>query len=223
MASRSNACIIDVKIFWTSIILTDQEIEQGLRSGDENSLAQLLAKHRDRLWRIVHFRMDRRLIGRVDADDILQNSFVEAAKRIHHFADQHQYSAFVWLRMIVGQTLVDMHRRHIGTQQRDASREVNSFPSTTSASMTDFLAGHLTTPSEAAMRDEQKVELHAAVEAMEPIDREVLALRHFEELTNQEAAEVMGITQKAASIRYVRALARLKVLLGGLPGYADPN
>ena len=129
--------------------------------GDENALAQLLATHRDRLWRIVHFRMDWRLIGRVDADDILQNSFVEAAKRIHHFAEQKQYSAFVWLRMIVGQTLIDMHRRHLGTQQRDASRELNSFASSTSASMTDFLAGHLTTPSEAAMRDEQKVQLLA--------------------------------------------------------------
>lgn len=167
--------------------------------------------------------MDRRLIGRVDADDVLQNSFVEAAKRIHHFAEQDRYSPFVWLRMIVGQTLIDMHRRHLGTQQRDASREVNSFPSTTSASVTDFLAGHLTTPSQAAMRDEEKVELHAAVESMEPIDREVLALRHFEELTNQEAAEVMNITQKAASIRYVRALARLKKVLSDLPGYTEPK
>jgi len=167
--------------------------------------------------------MDRRLIGRVDADDILQNSFVEAAKRMHHFAEQDQYSPFVWLRMIVGQTLIDMHRRHLGTQQRDASREVNPFPSTTSASMTDFLAGHLTTPSQAAMRDEEKIELHAAVESMEPIDREVLALRHFEELTNQEAAEVMNISQKAASIRYIRALARLKKILNGLPGYTEPE
>ena len=200
-------------------ILTDQEIERGLRRGDENSLAQLLSLHRDRLWRIVHFRMDRRLIGRVDADDILQNAFVEASKRIHHFADQDQYSPFVWLRMIVGQTLIDAHRRHIGAQQRDASREANQFSPTTSMSMTDFLAGRNSTPSQAAMRGEEKTKLHDAVESMDEIDREVLALRHFEELTNSETAEVLQITQKAASIRYVRALARLKKLLSDLPGY----
>ena len=184
-----------------------------MKLGDENALAQLLAVHRDRLYRIVHFRMDRRLIGRVDADDVLQNAFIDATRRIDHFAKQDRFSSFVWLRMIVGQTLVDMHRRHLGAQQRDAGRELVQTLTRTSDSVVDFLAANQTSPSHAAMRDEEKTKLREAVESMEPIDREVLALRHFEEFTNQEAAEMLGVTQKTASIRYVRALTRLKSVL----------
>ncbi|MGD2111343.1 MAG: sigma factor, partial [Phycisphaerae bacterium] len=95
-----------------------------LRSGDDEALAELFSQHRERLWRMVHFRLDQRLLGRAGTEDILQEAYLAAAKRVHHFAEESTTSFFVWLRMIVMQTLIDVHRRHLGAQMRDADREV---------------------------------------------------------------------------------------------------
>ena len=191
-----------------------------LKTGDVEALAELFSGHRQRLWRMVHFRLDRRLQGRVDAEDILQEAYLAAVKRIHHFTEESSASFFVWLRMIVRQTLIDVHRRHLGAQMRDVGREIaigGGYSQTTTVSMVARLMGNLTSPSLAAARAEASVQLETALEAMDPIDREVLALRHFEELTNSEVAEVLDIQQKAASIRYVRAIRRLKGVLSRMP------
>ena len=136
-------------------------------------------------------------------------------------------SLFLWLRLIVGQTLVDAHRRHLGTQQRDARREVSihqgARPEASSASLAGALVADLSTPSQAVMRAEMAQTLETALEGMDPIDREVLVLRHFEELTNNEVAEVLGLQPKAASIRYVRAVARLKAHPRTIPGIRRPS
>jgi RNA polymerase sigma-70 factor, ECF subfamily len=125
------------------------------------------------------------------------------------------------LRMIVNQTLVDLHRKHLGAQRRDAGREVSldgaPFAQATSASVALQLVGTFTSPSGAAARADVLMLVRTAIEKMDPIDREVLALRHFEELTNSEVAEALAIEQKAASIRYVRALRRLKEILTQVP------
>ncbi len=196
-----------------------------LKDGDEQALAELFSQHRERLWRMVNFRIDPRLRGRVDADDILQEAYLDAVQRIEHYGGDSATSFFVWLRMVVGQTLIDVHRRHVGAQMRDAGREISihgrGYPQATSASLTFQLLGPLTSPSQAAVRAEAAGRLEKALEDMDPIDREVLALRHFEELTNSEVAEVLGIQQKAASIRYVRAVQRLKAILSLVPGFAD--
>ena len=124
----------------------------------------------------------------------------------------------------MGQTLVDVHRRHLGAQIRDANRELSiptRYPAATSLSISFHLLAQLTSPSHAAIRAEMTDLLEDALHGMNDIDREILALRHFEELTNSEVAEVLGIEQKAASIRYVRAIARLKDVLGRIPGFFD--
>jgi RNA polymerase sigma-70 factor (ECF subfamily) len=200
-----------------------------LKHGDEQGLAELFSEHRHRLWRLVHFRLDRRLYGRVDADDILQEAYLDAADRVGQYVDSpgSYASFFLWLRLIVSQTLIEVHRRHLGTQMRDADREVSiharRYPQATSISLAVHLLGHLTSPSQAAARAEMSDNLQAAMEEMDPIDREVLALRHFEELTNGEAAEVLGIQHNAASMRYVRALARLKDILCQFPGFSNDD
>ena len=197
---------------------------EQLTGGDPSVLGDLFGLHRDRLWRMVNFRLDRRLGSRLDADDILQEAYVDASERIEHFTKDPSRSFYIWLRLIVTQTMVDAHRRHLGTQKRDVRREQKrqqAYPEATSVSLARHLIGSVATPSQAAVKAEALQQLEQALEKMDPIDQEVLALRHFEELTNGEVAEVLGIQQKAASIRYVRAVARLKDVLTQVPGFFD--
>ena len=151
------------------------ELVHRVTQGDEAALARLFSFYHDRLWRIVNFRLDRRLQGRVDADDVMQESYLNAAQRMDKFLYDHPRSLFIWLRMIVTQTLVDVHRRHIGTQKRDASREisVNSGWSvaSTSHSLSFHLLGHLTSPSQAALRAELSDQIDEALDGMSEIDR----------------------------------------------------
>ena len=129
---------------------------------------------------------------------------------------------FLWLRHITGEKLIDSHRRHLGAQMRDASQEVSlhrgALPQVTSFLLAEQLMGKLTTASHAAMRVEMKLRVQEALNSMDPHDREVLILRHFEELSNAEAAQVLGIKPSAAVNRYVRALKRLKDVFQGMPG-----
>ena len=132
---------------------------------------------------------------------------------------------FLWLRFLVGQRLAEQHRQHLGAQARDAGREVSLYrgamPETTTAALAAQLLGRLTSPSQAAIRAERKIRLQEALNSMDPIDREVLALRHFEQLSNGETATVLGLDKSAASKRYARALIRLKEILAALPGGLD--
>lgn len=201
------------------------DLEGRLREGDSQALAELFSRERDRLWRMVSFRLAEPLRARLGPDDVLQEAFLDASKRLGHYEDCPGCSPFVWLRMVVNQTLVDLHRRHLGAQRRDVGREVapwsSPFAQTTSASVAIQLVGAFTSPSQAAVRAEAVSLVEQAMEQMDPIDREVLALRHFEELTNAEVAETLNIEQKAASIRYVRALRRLKGILAQVPGLSN--
>lgn len=195
-----------------------------LLAGEEAALAEFFAAERPRLQRMVEFRLDPRLRGRVDAEDILQEGYVAAAQRLDALRTSQPMSPLVWLRLIIGQTLIDVHRRHIGAQRRDADRERSiqaNLAGGTSMTMSFHLLGRLTSPSKAAVRAELNDLVTKALDEMNETDREVLALRHFEELTNKETADVLGIEPKAASIRYVRALARLKEVLKHVPGFFD--
>ena len=200
------------------------ELERRLRTGDADALAELFSRERERLWRIVHFRLAEPLRGRLGPEDVLQEAFVSASQRLPHYAASPASSPFIWLRMIVNQTLIDLHRQHLGAQMRDAAREVSidnvPYAQATSASVAIQLVGVFTSPSGAAARADVFSLVQAAIEQMDPIDREVLALRHFEELRNSEVAEALGIEQKAASIRYIRALRRLKEILAQVPDLA---
>jgi RNA polymerase sigma-70 factor (ECF subfamily) len=201
---------------------SDEQLNRRLASGDHEALATLFAKNHDRLVRLVSFRLSRRLFGRVGPDDILQEAYLAASQRIAHYAIDLPVSSYVWLRSIVMQTLTDIHRHHLGAQMRDAGREiVREFSSNPSVSIAAFLVGRLTSPSQAAERAEMFELVERTVAGLESLDQEVLALRHFEELSNSEVAEVLGIQQKAASIRYIRALKRLKDSLAHLPGFFE--
>ena len=202
-----------------------EQLVERLRGGDPQALGELFSLYRQRLRRMIEFRMDRRIQGRADPSDVLQEAYIDACQRVRHYLEKPQMSIFVWLRQVTVQRLIDLHRRHLDARMRDAKREVligrGDLSAVTSASMAAQLVGHLTSPSEKAARAELLDQVENALERMDPIDREVLALRHFEELTNNEIAEVLGITKAGASNRYVRALKRLRGALAIVPGFFD--
>jgi RNA polymerase sigma-70 factor, ECF subfamily len=196
---------------------SEEALLERLRQGDRDVLGELFGLHRSRLWRMVRFRMDRRLLVRMDPDDVLQEAFLVGSRRIESFLSEPEASLFIWLRLIVMQTLCDLHRHHVGAQMRDARRDVSLEPfldgSRTSVCLAAFLAGTITSPSQAAVALELVGKLEQAIGTMAEIDQEIIALRHFEDLTNLETAQVLSLSPQAASNRYVRAIARLKEIL----------
>ena len=196
-------------------------IEQAAR-GDQRAWAELLDPHRERLRRMVAFRLDRRLQGRVDPSDVIQEGCLDAVRRFPDYLGDPSTPFYLWLRYLVGQRLMEHHRRHLGAQARDAGRELTLYrgamPEATTAALAAQLLGRLTSPSQAAVRAERRLRMQEALNGLDPIDREILALRHFEQLSNSEAAAALGLDKSAASKRYTRALIRLKQVLGRLPG-----
>jgi RNA polymerase sigma-70 factor (ECF subfamily) len=204
------------------------ELEEQLRrlaAGDRQALAELFARYRDRLRRMVKLRLDRRLQGRIDPSDVLQEAYLDVAQRAPEYASNPTMPFFLWLRWLTGQRLLMLHRQHLGAKMRDAGQEVSLYrgalPQASSVSLAAQLLGRMTSPSLAAVRAEMQLQLQEALNGMDPIDREVLTLRHFEELSNGETAAVLGITKAAASNRYIRALKRLKEVLSSMPGFFD--
>ncbi len=197
--------------------MTDDNSEQELKNGNTSRFAELFTFHQPRIWQIVHFRLNDQIRGRVDPDDVVQDIYVAANQRLKHFIEGDFNSLFLWLRLVAYQTLSDIHRTHMGTESRSVMRESGSRGIAESESTWHCLSqrfiAHLTTPSQVAMKSELIGRVREALESLSEIDREVVALRHFEELTNQEVAAELGITPKAASIRYMRALERLRGIL----------
>jgi RNA polymerase sigma-70 factor (ECF subfamily) len=193
--------------------------------GEEAALAELFASHRARLRRMIRLRLDRRLQGRIDPSDVLQDAYFDLAEKLPEYASRRSVPFFIWLRLVVGERLLRIHRHHLGAAMRDAGREISlqqgTLPEASSASLAARLLGQMTSASRVAVRAEMQGFLQEAINAMDPIDREVIALRHFEELTNDEVAVVLGLAKAAASKRYVRAMLRLKAAIGNIPGLAD--
>jgi RNA polymerase sigma-70 factor (ECF subfamily) len=195
------------------------------RDGDAQALAELFAHYRDRLRLMVRLRLDRRLNGRLDPSDVLQEAYLDLARRFPEYARDPALPFYLWLRALTGQKLIDLHRRHLGAKMRDAGLEVSLYrgalPPASSVSLAQQLLGRLTSPSQAAIRAETQLRVQEALNSMDPLDREVLTLRHFELLSNDQTAQVLGISKKAASKRFLRALERLQDILMLLPGFRD--
>lgn len=210
--------------------MTDQpdDLRQLIRraaTDDAAAAGELFDRHRDRLKRMIRVRLDHRLQGRLDPSDVLQEAFLEFARALPAYAKNPDAPFYPWLRCITGRKLHALHRQHLGTHMRAAGREVsihrNGMPEASSVSLAAQLLGKLTTPSQALARAEVQARIQEALAGMEPLDREVLALRHYEQLSNREIAYVLEISEAAASVRFVRALRRLKDLLRAVPGLLD--
>jgi RNA polymerase sigma-70 factor (ECF subfamily) len=186
---------------------------------DDADPGRLFMGHRDRLRRMVEIRMDGRLRGRVDPSDILQEAYIEFARSLPGFLRKPDIPMFLWLRHITAVRLKVAHRTHLGTRMRDARREVGAralrLPNASSDYLASQLLGRMSSPSQAAARAELQTRVRDALDGLAPLDREVLCLRHFEQLSNSEASQVLGISETAASNRYIRALKRIARTLHG--------
>jgi RNA polymerase sigma-70 factor, ECF subfamily len=193
-----------------------------LRGGDRGALAEFFDKHRDRLRRMVELRIDARLRARLDPSDVLQEAFLDVARDLDSYLADPKLPPLLWLRLHVGRRLTTLHRKHLGARMRDAGLEISLYqgalPEASSAALASMLLGRHTSPTQAAQRAERLLRVQEALNSLDPIDREVLALRHFEQLGRSETAQVLGITQEAGAKRYFRALKRLKDVLATLPG-----
>jgi RNA polymerase sigma-70 factor (ECF subfamily) len=198
------------------------DLIEALRGGDLRALAAIFDQHRDRLRRMVELRLDPRLRGRLDASDVVQEAFLDVAGDLDAYLADPKLPPLLWLRLHVGRRLTTLHRQHLGTKMRDAGREISIYhgalPEASSAALASMLLGRHTSPTQAAQRAERMLRVQEALSSLDPIDREMLALRHFEQLGRAEAAQVLGITQEAGAKRYFRALKRLKDVLATMPG-----
>ncbi len=201
------------------------ELLRRAKSGDEDALAALFNIFRERLERMVRLRLDRRLSGRVDASDVIQDAYLEVHRRFPEWAGDAKVPFFLWLRFVTGQKLLDYHRHHLGAQMRDAAQEVSLFrgalPQASSASLAAHLLGKMTSASAAAIRAEHKLIVQEALNSMDELDREVLVLRHFEHMSNEETALALGVKKSTASQRYIRALKQLREILSTIPGLGN--
>jgi RNA polymerase sigma-70 factor (ECF subfamily) len=192
------------------------------QAGDRVALNEIFARHRDRLRRMVEMRLDWRLQARIDASDVIQDAFLDVTTRLDEYLRDPKLPFFLWLRLVVGEQLTNLHRHHLGAQMRDARREVSLYrdalPEASSAALAAQLLGKQTSPTQAAVRAERMLRMQEAINSLDPIDREIISLRHFEQLTRTEAAQVLGIEEAAAAKRYIRALKRLKATLAQMPG-----
>ncbi len=193
-------------------------------AGDSAELTEVFVQNRERLEQMIRLRMDPRLVRRIDAADVLQESYLDCVRRYDDYRVDPKMPLFLWVRLQTHQKMLDLHRSHLGAQMRDAGREValnQNATSVSSAALAEQLVGRLTTASKAAIRKETQARVQEALATMDAIDREILTLRHFEMLTNEETASVLEISKTAASNRYIRALMRMKQIAASTEGLSE--
>ena len=193
--------------------------------GDEASaqspdvgLTTAVEAHRERLRRMIDTRLDPRLRNRLDASDVVQETLVEAVARLPEYRQQSErMPLFAWLRFLAAQKLVQLRRRHLGAGIRDAGREVpldGDAEGEDSVVLAEAIAASgLQSPSRVASRAELVETLTRVLGELDPRDRDVLLMRHFEQLPNVEIAEILGLSEPAASLRYMKAAQRLVQVL----------
>jgi RNA polymerase sigma-70 factor, ECF subfamily len=198
------------------------DLIERLRGGDRQALATLFGRYRDRLRRMVELRIDARVRARLDASDVLHEAFLDVSRDLDAYLADPKLPPLLWLRLHVGRRLTTLHRQHLGTKMRDAGMEISLYrdalPEASSAALASMLLGKHTSPTQAALRAERLLRVQEALNTLDPIDREILALRHFEQLSRSETAGALGISPEAGAKRYFRALKRLKNVLSAAPG-----
>jgi RNA polymerase sigma-70 factor, ECF subfamily len=194
-----------------------QEILLNAEGGDSQAVNELLERHRDGLRNMIRSRLDRKLSRRVDASDVVQDVMLEASSRLTDYLRDPKIPFGIWLRQMAQDRIIDLHRRHRVAVRRSLDREQQSpgvLQDRSSLELVAQLRDPELTPAAATLRKELHERFVEAIEHLEAEDREVLVMRHFEQLTNSEVADLLGLSQPAAGMRYLRALRRLREVLG---------
>lgn len=201
---------------WPDSDETQQLLKQAVE-GDRQAVDGLLQRHRQALVRLVALRLDRAIAQRVDASDIVQDVLVEANRRLDDYLRERKMPFHLWLRQIAKDRMIDAHRRHRTAARRSIDREQPlARPDLSDRSAIDLAAmlkDRQATPATAATRRELQERFRAAIDQLDEPDREVIVMRHFEELSNQEVAQALELSEPAAGMRYLRAIRRLRLVL----------
>jgi RNA polymerase sigma-70 factor (ECF subfamily) len=200
----------------TSAGLDTDDLLRRAGSGDGEARSALLQRHRRRLRRMVAWRMDPRLAARVDPSDVVQDSLVEADRRLDDYLRHRPLPFYPWLRQIAWDRLVEQHRRHLRAGRRSVLREEErpiGLPNSSVLELADRLLDQGQGPGEALLREEMRQRVRAALDELLGPEREVLVLRYLEQLSAREVGAVLGVSEAAAKKRALRALQRLRDLL----------
>ena len=193
------------------------ELLQHARQGETAAVNALLERHRQAVRQMIQMRLDRAVAARVDASDVVQDVLLEASQRLNDFIESGSMPFHLWLRQLAKDRLIDMHRRHRGAQRRSVDREQKVAASGSDRSTLNLdgvLADGELTPAAASIRRELEQRFLTALQELNDDDRDVILMRHQEHLTNSEVAEALGLSQPAAGMRYLRALRKLREVLG---------
>jgi len=201
---------------WPTSPETQQLLDQA-REGQAEAVEQLIARHREPVRRMIDLRLDPAIVQRVDASDVVQEVMLEASRRLQDYLKNPAMPFLIWLRQLAKDHLIDAHRRHHLAQKRGVNREQPmhrpAWADQSSMELAGQLVDHERTPASEAIQQELQHRLHDAIAQLDEIDREVILMRHFEQLTNQDVAQSLELTEPAASMRYLRAVRRLRDLL----------
>ena len=196
-----------------------QELLAGAKAGDNDAIDQLLDRHRDSLRRMIGLRLDKQINRRLDVSDVVQDVLVEANRRLQDYLANPVLAFHLWIRQIAKDRIIDAHRRHRVSAKRSVDREQGLVAHGAVDQSTMDLAGQLCdrelTPAAAATQQELALHVQGAIELLDERDKEIILMRHYEQLNNQDIAQALGLTEPAASMRYLRALKRLRKLLDG--------
>ena len=203
----------------------EQNVTQNLlanaKGGDRAAVNRLLERHRVSLRKLISLRLDRQIARRVDASDVVQDVLLEANTRLQDYLADPRMPFHLWLRQLAQDRMIDLHRRHRGAQRRSLDREqslaVHQFADRSGFDLMGQLADHELTPAAASIRKELEARFVVALDQLEDEDREIVLMRHFEQLGNSEVAEALGLSAAAAGMRHLRALRKLRAILGERP------
>ena len=198
-----------------------QNLLANAKRGDRAAVNRLLERHRSSLRKLIQLRLDRQIARRVDASDVVQDVLFEANTRLQDYLANPRLPFHLWLRQLAKDRMIDMHRRHRGAQRRSLDREQSlaapQFADQSGFDLMGQLADHELTPAAASIRKELEGRFLIALDQLEEEDREILLMRHFEQLGNSEVADALGLSAAAAGMRHLRALRKLRTVLGERP------
>ncbi len=192
------------------------ELLVGARDGVSTAIDELLDRHRDSLRRMIQLRLDQRILQRVDVSDVIQDVLVEASRRLTDYMANPVIPFHLWIRQIAKDRIIDAHRRHRVSAKRSIDREQpqpGKSPDQSTMELANQFRDNALTPAAAATQRELAQQIEGAVHQLRDPDREIILMRHYEQLNNQEIAQSLGLTEPAASMRYLRALKRLREII----------